>query len=345
MQAARFHEAADTLSLEEIDRPAVGPTDVLVDLKAASFCGSDLNYLMGKTEPGNVPITLGHEGAGIVEETGDAVTHVEEGDRVVIHYVQSCGHCDPCLDGNDNQCRNRQSIGHHVDGTFAEYIAIPERCALKLPEPVSFEDGAIAGCAVSTAYHAVDRGAVSPSDDVVVFGIGGVGLHAVLWAEFNGANTVIAVDLSDPQLEAARDYGADVTLNPERDDVLERIDTITDGWGADVALECSGSSTAMEQAIDSVGAKHGYETGNVVSVGIQTEDIEVGFGDVREGMLCVSGDHTRSELGDVSDLLESGRVDLSTSITHTLQLENINDAIPLMTDSEERVGRIIIDTS
>lgn len=345
MQAARFHEGADELSLEAIDRPAVGPTDVLVDLEAASFCGSDLNYLKGKTEPGNVPITLGHEGAGVVAETGEAVSYVDESDRVVVHYIESCGHCTPCLEGNDNRCRNRQSIGHHVDGTFAEYIAVPERCVLQIPETISFENASIAGCAVSTAYHAVERGDVSTSDDVVVFGIGGVGLHAVLWAAFRGADRVVAVDLSDPQLEAAREYGATVTLNPERDDVLDRIDDLTDGWGADVALECSGSPIAMEQAVESVGAKHGYETGNVVSVGIQTEDIEVGFGDVREGSLSVSGDHTRSDLDEITDLLESDRVNLSTSITHSLALEDINDAIPLMTDSEERVGRIAIDTS
>lgn len=345
MQAARFHEGAEELSVEEVEPPTVGPTDVLVDLRAASFCGSDLNYLKGKVEPGAAPITLGHEGAGVVAETGQAVSHVAEGDRVVVHYVQSCGHCEPCLDGYDNRCRNRQSIGHHVDGTFAEAIAVPARCVLKVPESVPFDQASAAGCAVSTAYHAVERGDVSPADEVVVFGIGGVGLHAVLWAEFRGAETIVAVDPSGPQLEAAQEYGADVTLDPERDDVLERIDAETGGWGADVALECSGSPQAMQQALAAVGAKHGYETGAVVSVGIQTDPIEVGYGDVREGALYVSGDHTRSELAKIVQLLGADRVDLSSSITHRLSLDEINDAIPLMTDTEERVGRIVVDTT
>jgi alcohol dehydrogenase len=157
--------------------------------------------------------------------------------------------------------------------------------------------------------------------------------------------SLAAVDLSDPQLEAAREYGADVTLNPERDDVSARIEALTDGWGADVALECSGSTEAMQQALEVVGAKHGYETGTVVSIGIQTDPIEVGYSDIREGSLSVSGDHTRSELADIFELLGSGRVDISPSITHRLPLTDINDAIPLMTDTDERVGRIVIDTT
>lgn len=345
MLAARFHDGADELSLEEIEEPTIAPNELRVDLRAASLCGSDINYLEGKTEPGSVPITLGHEGAGVVTETGETVDYVEAGDRVVIHYIQSCGHCDPCLEGYDNRCRNRRSIGHHVDGTFAESIVVPDRAVLPLPESISFEWGSIAGCAVATAYHAVGRARISAGDAVVVFGAGGVGLHAVLWANELAAGTVVAVDLSDEQLDVAREYGADVTLNPRRDDVLGEIADVTDGWGADAALECSGSSAAMEQAIDAIGGRNGYESGSVVSVGIQTEDISVGFDDIREGQLRVSGDHTRAELDDITTLLDRGVVDLSPSITHRFPLDRIDDAVATMTDDSERVGRIVIDTS
>lgn len=345
MLAARFHSGAEELSVDAIDTPTIGPDEVLVDVESASFCGSDLNYLKGKTEPGNVPLTLGHEGAGTVVETGTAVSHLQEGDRVVIHYIESCGQCKPCLNGYDNQCRNRQSIGHHVDGTFAEFISVPERSAMQIPDSVPFEQASVAGCAVSTAYHAVNHAGLSASDNVAIFGIGGVGLHAVLWADFMGANTTIAVDLKEPQLEAARDYGADVVLNPEKDGIVDRIQEEMDSWGVDVSIECSGSPLAMDQAIESLGTQHGYETGTAVSVGIQTENFDLGYGDIREGALRVSGDHTRAELNDIMSLMGTGEIDISNSITHSIALDEIGSAPSILSDDGEFVGRIAIDTS
>lgn len=344
MLAARYHGEHD-LRVDEVDRPDVSDGEVLVDLRAASLCGSDVNYLKGKTDPATAPITLGHEGAGVVEAVGDGIASVSTGDRVVVHYVDSCGTCRPCSRGNDNRCRNRQSVGHHVDGTFAEYVAVPERAVMALPAGVSFAEGSVAGCAVSTAYHALERADITPGDVVVVFGAGGVGLHAVLWADFRGASDVVAVDLADAQLDAAEEYGADVTLNPERDDVLASIADVTDGWGADAAVECSGSPVAMEQAVDAINGRNGYESGTVVSVGIQTEEISVGFGDVREGQLRVSGDHRRSELAAVLTLLGSGAVDVSPTLTHEVSLADVQDGVALLTDGEERVGRVVVDTT
>lgn len=344
MLAARYYGEGD-LRVEDVDRPVPSDDEVLVDLRAASICGSDVNYLNGKTDPANDPITLGHEGAGVVADVGTDVDSVSEGDRVAIHYIRSCGTCRPCSRGFDNRCRNRRSIGHHVDGTMAEAIAVPERSVLPLPESVPFSWGAIACCAVATGYHALQRAELRSGDAVAVFGAGGVGQHAVLWADFLGAGTVIAVDLLDHQLEAAREYGADVALNPERDDVLDRIAEETDGWGADVAVECSGAPAAMEQAVDAINGSNGYESGNVISVGIQAEEVSVGFGDVREGALKVSGDHTRSELAELLTLLGAGAVDLSPSITHEVSLADVPEGVETFRESGERIGRIVVDTS
>ncbi|WP_114578621.1 zinc-binding dehydrogenase [Saliphagus sp. LR7] len=344
MRAARYYDKED-LRIKDVNQPDPQPDEVLVDLQAASLCGSDMNYLNGKTDPASDPITLGHEGAGIIDSVGDGVNHVAAGDRVVIHYIESCGTCRPCSRGNDNRCRNRQSIGHHVDGTFAEYIAVPERAVVPLPEAVSFAEGSVAGCAVSTAYHAFQRAEIDPGDTVVVFGAGGVGLHSVLWADSLGAGTIVAVDLADPQLDGAEAYGADVTLNPERDDILKRIADETDGWGADAAIECSGSPVAMEQAVDAINGKNGYESGTVVSVGIQTEDISVEFGDVREGQLRVSGDHRRSELIEVLTTLATGTVDISPTLTHEVALENLQDGVDLVREGDEWIGRVVVNTT
>lgn len=342
MQAARYY-GEDDLRLESVPKPTIGPGEVLVNLQAASICGSDINYLTGKTDPATEPVTLGHEGAGIVEAVGPGVETVTQDDRVVIHYVQSCGGCRPCNEGNDNRCRHRNSIGHHVDGTFAEYIAVPERAVLPLPDEVSFGEGSITGCAVSTGYHAVHVADVRPGDCVVVFGAGGVGLHAILWASRLGAGTTVAVDLDDRQLEAAAEYGADVLVNPDTDDVTDRVLEVTDGWGANASIECSGSPQAMAQAIDVLTGQTHYESGTAVSVGIQTEPMSVEYTDIREGQLRVSGDHNRAELGEILRLLSRGAVDVSPTITHEVPLEDIHAGVETVMARDEQVGRVIVD--
>jgi len=336
MLAARFKEAGKPFSVEEIDEP-------LVEIKAAGICGSDVHYRKGDFSPGNIPLTLGHEGAGIVRQIGDNVSNVRIGDHVVVHYVISCGNCRPCLQGFDNRCRNRISIGHDVDGTFAQFIRIPSRNAFQMADHVPIEWGAITACAVSTAFHAVKRSGLKKSETVAVFGTGGVGIHAVMWAKFFGAGKVIAVDLVDSKLETARTYGADITVNPSRKDVSKVIMSETDGWGADVAIECSGSAKAMEQAMKAIKGRNRFESGTVVSVGLQTAPFQAEYWNLREGWMTVSGDHTRHDLYQIIKLMETGRIDLSNSITHHIPLRDINEGVDLVESREVHVQRIVID--
>lgn len=343
MLAARFKEAGKPFAIEDMEVPSIGPEDVLVEILAAGICGSDVHYKRGDSSPSTIPLTLGHEGAGTVKEVGSNVTNVKVGDNVIVHYVISCGYCKPCLQGFDNRCRNRISIGHDVDGTFAEFIRIPARNALSMAAHVPIEWGAITACAVSTAFHAVNRSGLKKGDTAVVFGVGGVGIHAVMWAKFFGAEKVIAVDLVDSKLDAARRYGADLTINPSRDDVLGMIVRETDGWGVDVSIECSGSPKAMEQAIRAIKGKNRVESGTAVSVGLQTKPFQVEYWNIREGWITVSGDHTRFDLFQIIKLMESGRIDLSQSITHRLPLREINDGVELVESRREHVERVVID--
>jgi 2-desacetyl-2-hydroxyethyl bacteriochlorophyllide A dehydrogenase len=343
MLAARFKEAGKPFAIEDTDVPSVGPEDVLVEIKAAGICGSDVHYMRGNSSPSTIPLTLGHEGAGTVKEVGSDVTNVKVGDNVIIHYVISCGYCKPCLQGFDNRCRNRISIGHDIDGTFAEFIRIPARNALGVAAHVPIEWGAIAACAVSTAFHAVNRSGLKKGDTAVVFGVGGVGIHAVMWAKFFGAEKVFAVDLIDSKLDAARGYGADLTINPSRDDVLGTIVRETDGWGVDVSIECSGSSKAMEEAIRAIKGKNYVESGTAVSVGLQTKPFQLEYWNIREGWITVSGDHTRFDLYQIIKLMESSRINLSQSITHRLPLREINEGVELVENRREHVERVVID--
>jgi 2-desacetyl-2-hydroxyethyl bacteriochlorophyllide A dehydrogenase len=343
MLAARFVEAGKPFAVEKIDVPVIKPYEVLVEIKASGICGTDVHYHSGEFSPYIIPLTLGHEGAGVVKEVGSDVTHIQVGDHAVIHYIISCGNCKPCLQGHDNRCRNRQSIGSHVDGTFAEYIKVPARSALKMADNVPFEWGAIAACAVSTPYHSMKISGLKVGDTALVFGVGGVGLHAVMWAKFFGAGKVIAVDLIDSKLEEAQRYGADMVVNATRDDVLEAVERATDGWGVDVAIECSGSPKAMEQAIKAIKGRNRYATGTAVSVGLQTTPLQAEYWGLREGRLMVSGDHTRLELQQIIQLMEASKIDLSQSITHRIPLQDVNEGVKLVESSREHVERVVID--
>lgn len=342
MRAARLCQGANHLSVKEIEKPRIGPRDVLVDIHAASICGSDIHHLSGELpiEDEMRPLTLGHEGAGVISETGETVKHLEVGDRVTINYIISCGNCDPCLQGYDNRCRNRKSIGSDLNGTFAEYIVIPARSAIKLPKSISYELGSIASCAVSTAFHAVERSNLKKGDAVAVFGAGGVGLHAALLSSLSLSRMVIVVDPVHSKLDAAEKYGADITIDPNQENVLEEIQKATDGWGVDVALECSGSPLALKQAVEAVNGTNRFASGTAVSVGYQPEDMKATYWGLREGQLLVAGDHTRSELRRLLKLLKSNRLNLTNSISSSFSLDNIKDGVRDV--NSDTVGRVIV---
>lgn len=346
MLAARFSENGEPFVIEEIDQPEIAPTEVLVNIRAAGVCGSDVHYRDDESgfSPESVPLTMGHEGAGTIAEVGREVDHLEVGDRVTLHYVVSCGECKHCVRGQDNRCRNRRSLGHDIDGTFAEYVSVPARNAIGMSENVSYEWGAIASCAVSTAYHAVQRADLRAGETVVVFGIGGVGQHAVLWADFFGAGKIIAVDLLDRKLDTAEEFGADVTINGRKEDVLELIMAETDGFGSDISIECSGSSVAMEQCIESISGDNQFASGRAISVGLQHDPFETAtYWGLREGDLMVSGDHTRHELKEVITLMEEGKIDLDTSITHRHSLTGVNEALDRLESNEGDIGRTVLE--
>ena len=347
MKAARFNADDSTVSIEEVDVPPVGPDEVRVDIQAASLCGSDVHFFHGTLpEPTLNPVTMGHEGAGIVDAVGENVSNVSVGEQVAIHYVHSCGTCKPCLQGYDQRCRERGHFGDHRHGTFAEYVTIPAENAIPVADHVPIEWASISACAVATPYHALQRSQIENGDTAVVFGIGGIGMHAVMWADFFGAGEVIAVDIDDRNLQGAEDYGADVLVNASEEDPTDVVETRTDGWGADVVLECSGSEAAMNQALEAIEGRTRFATGNVVLVGIQDEPIpSIDFMGLREGYLAVSGDHTRNELRQIVDLLNGGKLDLDASVTHRMPLDDLERAVDTLEHGDERVGRIVLDTT
>ncbi|MFC6770858.1 alcohol dehydrogenase catalytic domain-containing protein, partial [Halorubrum pallidum] len=239
MQAARLHEYTDDmtegLQIDEVDRPhATGASDVIVEVEGAGWCQTDNHIIEGMWEeyvPQDLPMTLGHENAGTVVETGDDVEIVTEGDAVICHPVQTCGTCRPCRLGETMYCENDAFNGLTTDGGFADYLHTSERSVIPLPggvDPIDIAPHADAGI---TAYHAAKKAVdeLNPGDHAVVIGIGGLGHIGLQCLNAMSAARITAVDVKDTALDLADRYGADHLVNPTEADVPAEVESITDG--------------------------------------------------------------------------------------------------------------------
>jgi propanol-preferring alcohol dehydrogenase len=232
-------------------------------------------------------------------------------------------------------------IGKDVDGGFAEYATIPARSAVRLPEAIPFEQAAIIGCAVPTAYHALKRGRVQSGDTVVVVGVGGLGMHAIQLAKkIFHARTIIAIDRFEWKLRQAKDFGATDTANAVAHDPVEAVRSMTGGKLVDVVLDFVGSKETNQQGVGCVG-----KGGRLVLVGIGAESMTVSpYRTIIGKEIEIIGvdDHLRTELTRLVTLVRSRRVDLSRSITHKVTLENVNDGFRILEDRNEKPIRVVV---
>jgi len=326
MKAIRMVAVGQPLELQQIPIPTAGEEDVLVRVRASGICHSDAHYRAGRSSMGTLPITLGHEVAGEVEWVGTKVTNLKAGERVCLHYNISCGDCNYCRSGNEQFCSTVKMIGHHVDGGYAEYIAIPARNAIPLPEEISFAEGATLMCASATSLHALQKGRVKAGETVAVFGVGGLGLSAIQLAKALGAVDVYAVDIQPDKLKLASGYGA-IPVDASRLDAAEEIRRLTKGKGVDVALEMIGLPATIKQTIESLGAM-----GRAVIVGICQSPLEVdpyrtliGY----EAEIIGSNDHLLQELPLLIDMRRRKVLDTSQVVSQTIPLdaEKINQRL------------------
>ena len=256
------------LKIEEIDLDAPGPGEVLVKMIAAGLCHSDLSVISG-VRPRPVPMTLGHEASAQVVQVGEGVSDLKVGDRVVLVFVPSCGHCMPCMEGRPALCEpgaesngkgtllsgerrlhlGSQAVNHHVGvSAFAEHAVVSRRSCVKLEQDIDPVEAALFGCAVLTGVGAVVNTArVQPGQTAAVIGLGGVGLCALLGAVASGARDIVAVDLHDSKLAIARSLGATITVNARDPDAVAKVKEATRG-GVDFAFEMAGVIQAMEMS-------------------------------------------------------------------------------------------------
>jgi 2-desacetyl-2-hydroxyethyl bacteriochlorophyllide A dehydrogenase len=340
MKAVRLVEIGQPLELHDIPIPDVGPQDVLVKVKAAGICHSDAHYRAGVSPVRPLPMTLGHEVAGIVEEIGETVAGTQPGDRVCLHYMVTCGHCEYCHMGSEQFCTSGSMIGKYRPGGYAEYISLPVRNVFKLPEEIPFEQAAIMMCSSSTSFHALRKARIKAGETVAVFGVGGLGKSAVQLAYAMGALQVFGVDLNPDKLALAEEYGA-IPINASQVDAVKEIKRLTNGRGVNVALELIGLPVTMRQAIECVGV-----FGRIALVGLSDKTVEVNpyvelLG--KEAEIIGVADHLASEIPTLIKFVRSGKLDLSRVISHTIPLEAdvINEALDQL-DAYRHTGRVVI---
>ena len=333
MRAVRLVEIGQPLQVQEIPTPPISERDVLVRVMAAGICHSDVHYRAGVSPVKPLPLTLGHEVAGVVEKTGSQVTNVKAGDRVCLHYLVTCGECSFCGTGNEQFCPSGEMLGKHRDGGYAEYIVVPARSALLLPDEIPFEQGAILMCSSATSLHALRKSRLKAGETVAVFGAGGLGLSAVQLARACGALDVYAVDIQPDKLELAARFGA-VPVNATQVEPVAEIRRLTGGRGVDVALEMIGLAQTMRQAVQSLAV-----LGRAVLVGISARPLEIDtYREIlgKEAEVIGSDDHLWQELPLLIEYARRGVLNLSQVVTRTVPLDA--NAINGVMDLLERFG-------
>jgi len=325
VKAAVFYAAHEPMRIEDVPTPQPRAGEILIRVAGCGVCHTDLHYLdHGTPTFKQPPVILGHEIAGTVAALGAGVTTLKEADRVLVPAVLSCGHCTLCRTGRENICENSQMLGNHIDGGYAEYVAVPAKDVFRMPDDVPLVEGSVIADAVTTPFHAVvRRGKVAAGDWVIVFGCGGVGLSLVQVAAAVGAR-VIAVDVKDAKLETARRFGATATLNPAAVPKLDKAVRALSGGGVDVAFEAVGKATAQEAALNCL-----RTGGRLVLVGYSPETLPLNAGrvmfrelDIMGSLGCRPVDYPRA-----IELVRQGKVRLTDMVTHRFPLDRIGEAM------------------
>jgi S-(hydroxymethyl)glutathione dehydrogenase/alcohol dehydrogenase len=355
-RAAVAWKADEPLSIEEVDLEGPRAGEVLVEIKATGICHTDEFTRSGGDPEGLFPAILGHEGAGVVLEVGAGVTSVKPGDHVIPLYTPECRQCKSCLSRRTNLCTairatqgrglmpdetSRFSIGgekifHYMGcSTFAHHTVLPEIAVAKVREDAPFDKICYIGCGVTTGVGAVIWTAkVWPGANVVVFGLGGIGLNVIQGARMAGADKIIGVDLNPAREAMGRRFGMTHFVNPDevgRDKVVQALVDLT-GGGADFSFECIGNVHTMRQALEC--CHRGWGESIIVGVAgagqeIATRPFQLVTGRVWRGT-AFGGARGRTDVPRIVDWYMEGKIDIDSLITHTLPLERINEGFDLM---------------
>ena len=334
MKAVRYHGPGQPFRLEEIDRRKPEASEVLVQVTASGMCHTELHFRDGLLDLGVAPITMGHEVVGRVAAVGEGISTDRIGERVIVYYYVGCGGCAYCRVGDEQLCPNlRAEYGFISDGGYAEYVTVPARNAVPLPDAIPDVEAAPIGCGVTTAVHAAKIADLGFGEWVVIYGVGGVGYGLIQLARAMGART-IAVGRSAAKLEKALELGAEVAVNASSEPVAERINEIT--GGADVVFECVGTEETMKEASGALGRR-----GRLVFIGYSPDSFTVHPIQlvVFEQKILGSVGATLNDLYEAVDLVERGVI--RTVVDRTLPLEQFESGLEAL-ERGELVGRAVL---
>lgn len=357
-RAAIATQAGKPLEIEMVDLQGPQAGEVLIEVMATGVCHTDAFTLSGDDPEGAFPAILGHEGAGIVREVGAGVTSVKPGDHVIPLYTPECRECDYCLHPKTNLCqaiRPTQGKGLMPDGTsrfslngkpilhymgcstFSNFTVLPEIAVAKIRPDAPFDKVCYIGCGVTTGVGAVVFDAkVEPGSNVVVFGLGGIGLNVIQGAKMVGANKIIGIDINPKRVEIAKQFGMTHFINPkETPNLIEAISDLTNG-GADYSFECIGNVQTMRQALEC--CHKGWGESIIIGVAgagqeISTRPFQLVTGRVWRGS-AFGGARGRTDVPKIVDWYMDGKIDIDSLITHTMPLDDINKAFDLMHSGE-----------
>lgn len=359
VKAAVAFASGKPLSIETVQLEAPQAGEVLIEIKATGVCHTDAYTLSGADPEGLFPTILGHEGAGIVAEVGKGVTSVKPGDQVIPLYTPECRQCAYCLSQKTNLCqaiRSTQGKGvmpngtsrfsyqgeklYHYMGTstFANYTVLPEIAVAKIRHDAPLDKVCLIGCGVTTGLGAVINTAkVEPGANVVVFGLGGIGLNVIQGAKMVGASKIVGVDLNPDKQAMAKDYGMTDFVNPKEidGDLVEYLVELT-GGGADYSFECIGNVQVMRQALEC--CHKGWGVSTVIGVAgageeISTRPFQLVTGRVWKGS-AFGGARGRTDVPKIVDWYMEGKINIDDLVTHTMPIEQINEAFDLMHKGE-----------
>jgi S-(hydroxymethyl)glutathione dehydrogenase / alcohol dehydrogenase len=355
VRAAVAHKAGEPLSIETVSLEGPREGECLVEIKATGVCHTDAYTLSGKDPEGLFPAILGHEGAGVVVEVGRGVTSLKKGDHVIPLYTPECRSCEYCTSGKTNLCQairltqgkglmpdgsSRFSIGketllHYMGtSTFSSYTVVPEIALAKIRPDAPFDKVCYIGCGVTTGVGAVINTAkVRPGDNVVVFGLGGIGLNVVQGAKMAGADRIVGVDLNPKRRALAETFGMTHFVNPSevKGDLVPYLVDLTKG-GADYSFECIGNVKVMRQALEC--CHKGWGVCVIIGVAgageeIATRPFQLVTGRVWKGT-AFGGARGRTDVPKIVDWYMEGKIRIDELITHTMPLADINKAFDLM---------------
>ena len=331
-------EKPEALRVVEMEVPELNPTDnVLVRIKAAGICGSDVGIYHGTNAAATYPRIIGHEMVGEVVQTASTARKVKIGDRVIIDQVKSCGQCWACRHGRPNVCQHLQVRGVHIDGGYREYMAVPDADCYLLPDSLRYEDAVLIE-PTTIALQACSRAQIAPDDEVLILGVGALGTRMLSIAKLSGAKIIVA-DVVDERLQEALENGADHAVNLMKEDLGEKLKAYTtDGYGPTLSIDCACTKDSLGTLIRVTG-----NAGRIITMGFSITPTEVTNFGITSKELDIRGSRLQNRKFQTAiDLIREGKIDLDHKISHTFHFLDAQKAFDFNDSRDPSIRKIVL---